>query len=162
MEELFLDEISLDETQGRITIDGIPDTPGVAAHVFDEIATAGIFVDMIVQSTGHDGLASLSFTVPKENIAESKQVAATVGERLSCGGITSSPRIAKLSVSGIGLRSHTGVAIRMFQALSANDINVEMINTSEVRVNVVIDGDQGNAGLASLEAAFATSLDKNA
>jgi aspartate kinase len=162
MEELFLDDISLDETQGLITMGGIPDTPGVAAKVFDQVAAAGIFVDMIVQSTGHDGLANLSFTVPKENVAASVKVTTAVGEQLSCASVSSSANIAKLSVSGIGLRSHTGVAIRMFKALSDKGINVEMINTSEVRVNVVIDGQRGHEGLVCLEAAFADALDKTA
>jgi aspartate kinase len=160
MEELFLDDISLDSTQGRVTIDGIPDTPGVAAAVFEEIARVGIFVDMIVQSTGHDGLANLSFTVPEAKLAESAKVASVIGEKLKCGNVSSSSNIAKLSVSGIGLRSHTGVAIRMFGALAEQGINVAMINTSEVRVNVVVDGDHGPQALACLEAAFADTLDK--
>ena len=160
MEELFLDDIQLDESQGRVTLGGIPDTPGVAARVFRRIAEAGIFVDMIVQGKGHDGLASLSFTVPSDKVEQSRRLATDVGEQLSCGGVTSDAHIAKLSVSGIGLRSHTGVAIRTFQALAERNINVAMISTSEVRVNVVIDAKLGHQGLNCLEAAFAAALDK--
>ena len=142
--------------QGRITISGVPDSPGVAAKVFEEVAAAGIFVDMIVQSyTGRPDGARLSFTVPQNKLDESVAVANRLAASFNCGGVSSSPSIAKLSVSGVGLRSHTGVAIRMFRALANADINVQMINTSEVRVNVVVDGSHGEQALANLQAAFA-------
>jgi aspartate kinase len=159
MEELVIDDIALDESQARVTISGVPDAPGVAAKVFDEVAAAGIFVDMIVQSfNGHADQASLSFTVPKEKFDESVQVADRLAAAFNCQGVTSSPDIAKLSVSGVGLRSHTGVAIRSFKALAGSGINVEMINTSEVRVNVVVDGKQAKQALAQLKDAFADVL----
>lgn len=159
MEELVLDDISLDETQGRVTISGVPDIPGVAAKVFHQIAEAGIFVDMIVQSRDrHEEHASLSFTVPREKVDESMAVAQRLSEQFSCTGVTSCPNIAKLSVSGVGLRSHTSVAIRMFRALADVGVNVAMINTSEVRVNVVVNGEEGEQGLESLKAAFGDVL----
>jgi aspartate kinase len=159
MEELTIDGISLDEGQARISISGVPDTPGVAAKVFDEVAAAGIFVDMIVQSyNGHDGQASLSFTVPNAKLTESVEVAGRLAKTFNCEGVTSSPDIAKLSVSGVGLRSHTGVAIRTFNALAKAGINVEMINTSEVRVNVVVDGKRAKEALTQLQQAFADVL----
>lgn len=159
MEELTIDGISLDEGQARISISGVPDTPGVAAKVFDEVAAAGIFVDMIVQSyNGHDGQASLSFTVPNAKLTESVAVANRLAAMFKCEGVTSSPDIAKLSVSGVGLRSHTGVAIRTFNALAKAGINVEMINTSEVRVNVVVDGNRAKEALTRLQEVFADVL----
>jgi aspartate kinase len=158
MEELIIDDVSLDQTQARVTIRGVPDTPGIAARVFDEIASARIFVDMIVQSHGRAGLANLSFTVPREKLKQSVAIAQQLAQQLECGAVTSSPLVAKLSVSGIGLRSHTGVAIRMFRSLSQAGINVDMISTSEVRVNVVIDGTHGHEGLAALQEAFQDAL----
>ncbi len=159
MEELTIEDITLDEGQARISISGVPDTPGVAAKVFDEVAAAGIFVDMIVQSyNGHDGQASLSFTVPNAKLAESVEVANRLAVTFNCEGVTSSPDIAKLSVSGVGLRSHTGVAIRTFNALAKAGINVEMINTSEVRVNVVVDGNRAKEALTRLQEVFADVL----
>ena len=155
MEDLTIDDVSLDDSQARVTITGVPDTPGVAAQVFEEVAQGGVFVDMIVQSYGRKGHANLSFTVPQADLSKSVQLVENLAQRLGCAGITSSPRVAKLSVSGIGMRSHTGVAIRMFQSLSAAGINVDMINTSEVRVNVVVDGSHGDKALKALEAAFA-------
>lgn len=157
MEELFIDGIELDDSQGRITLHGIQDKPGVAASVFSEIGKAGIVVDMIVQSHLQSGRGAISFTVPKRDV--DKAVATLAGlSSEAIQEISSSPQVAKLSVSGIGLRSHTGVAIRMFQALSAANINVKMINTSEVRVNVVVDGGNAEAALRCLNAAFADAL----
>jgi aspartate kinase len=158
MEELMIDDIVLDKSQARVTITGVPDAPGIAAAVFNDVAAAGIFVDMIVHSYGHDHVADLGFTVPKDKLQEAVAVAKKLAERLKCKGVTSSPDVAKLSVSGVGLRSHTGVAIRMFRSLSEAGINVGMINTSEVRVNVVVDGAHADQGLKCLQAAFADVL----
>jgi aspartate kinase len=159
MEDLTIEDITLDATQARVTILEVPDSPGVAAKVFEQIAAAGIFVDMIVQSyAGQENPVSLSFTVPQKKLEAALAVAQQLASELHAAGVTSSPRVAKLCVSGVGLRTHTGVAIRMFRALAEVGINVEMINTSEVRVNVVVDGAQGEVGLKSLQAAFADVL----
>jgi len=153
MEELLIDGMDLDDSQGRITVHGLQDQPGVAAEIFGEIGKSGIVVDMIVQSHLESGAGAISFTVPQPDVAAAvdklKGVASAASKE-----ITSSPPIAKLSVSGIGLRSHTGVAIRMFKALSSAGINLKMISTSEVRVNVVVDGKQGGAALTCLQEAF--------
>jgi len=155
MEELFISDLSLDQTQALVTIVGVPNQPGVAAHVFQSIADAGIFVDMIVQShKGYMGRISLSFTVPAEQLQQALQVAQDLAAEYNCHAVTHRPQVAILSVSGIGLRSHTDVAIRMFRALAAASINVDMISTSEVRVNVVVDGPAGPRGLHELQRAF--------
>lgn len=159
MEELTIDDVSLDASQARVTIAGVPDQPGIAAGVFDQIAAAGVFVDMIVQSIGDEnGRASLSFSVPKTQLDQAVVAAKKIATGLSCDSVQFSPDVAKLSVSGVGLRSHTGVAIRMFKALSDSGINVDMINTSEVRVNVVVEGKSGERGLKALQTAFADAL----
>ena len=159
MEDLTIDEVSLDNTQARVTISGVPDKPGIAAKVFEDVAAAGVFVDMIVQShPSAGGSATLSFTVPQNQLTRSVEAAKRIAHSLGCKQVTSSPIIAKLSVSGVGLRTHTGVAIRMFKALANAGINLEMINTSEVRVNVVVEGVSGEKGLAQLQAAFADVL----
>jgi aspartate kinase len=159
MEELVLNDISLDEHQALVTIVGVPDRPGVAAKVFEEVAAAGIFVDMIVQSyKGYQGQTSLSFTVPRENLTEALRVAKQLSAAFDCQHVAHGPSVAKLSVSGIGLRSHTSVAIRMFRSLAEAGINIEMISTSEVLVNVVVDGQQGQQGLAKLQQAFSDVL----
>jgi aspartate kinase len=158
MEDLTIDDITLDDSQARVTISDVPDTPGLAAGVFERVAAGGIFVDMIVQSFGLDGRANVSFTVPRDELHKAVDVSRDLAQSLSCGPVSSSPRVAKLSVSGIGMRSHTGVAIRMFRALAEAGINVEMINTSEVRVNVVVDGEKGQVGLRCLQTALADAL----
>ncbi len=159
MEELTIDGVDLDSTQARVTISGVPDKPGIAAKVFEDVAAAGVFVDMIVQShPAAAGAAILSFTVPQNQLTKSVEAARKIAQSLGCQAVSSSPIIAKLSVSGVGLRTHVGVAIRMFKALAEAGINVEMINTSEVRVNVVVDGAAGERGLQQLQAAFADVL----
>jgi aspartate kinase len=158
MEDLMIHGVSLDESQARVTINDVPNIPGVAAQIFDQVAAAGVFVDMIVQSYGDSDHADLGLTVPKEDLEKATDVLSQLSAHLGCGAVTHSPDIAKLSVSGIGLRSHTGVAIRMFKALSEADINVQMINTSEVRVNVVVDGSQGAEALQRLEQVFSDAI----
>jgi aspartate kinase len=156
MEELVIDEISLDTNQSRITLEGVPDRPGVAAQVFERVAKAGIVVDMIIQShLGGDGLANISFTVPYQDLQACQELCAEIADELPCQQVSSSPKAAKLSVSGIGLRSHTGVAHRMFRALGAGGINVELTNTSEARVNVIVAADDGEQALALVKGAFA-------
>ena len=143
--------------QARVTLSGVPDTPGLAEKVFKHVADAGVFVDMIVQSCdGYQGETSISFTVPESQMDHCMKVL----EAMDCKfrKISGSMDIAKLSVSGIGLRSHTSVAIAMFKSLADSGINVLMINTSELRVNVVIDGRHGDVGLACLQKTFAASL----
>jgi len=155
MEDLTIDDIRLDQTQARVTIARLPDKPGIAAEIFEAVAAENLLVDMIVQGAGRDGLANLSFTVPRDVIGKAVAVAKEAGESLGCGPVSSDPTIAILSVFGVGIRTHVGVGSRMFKALSEAGINVEMINTSEVRVNVVVDAEQGEAGLQALRTAFA-------
>jgi aspartate kinase len=138
-----------------VTIVGVPDRPGVAAQLFEQVGGQGIFVDMIVQGYGPGAAANMSFSVPQQSLDRAVELVSDLARPLGCRAVTHSPKIAKLSVSGIGLRSHTGVAIRMFKALAEAGINVEMINTSEVRVNVVVDGRHGQRALAALHQAFA-------
>jgi aspartate kinase len=155
MEELTIDDISLDESQARLTVSGVADRPGIAAAIFEAVADGGIFVDMIVQSYGREGKAKISFTVPQAQYQQCFDLLEALAGRLNCGPISGSRQVAKLSVSGIGLRSHTQVAIRTFACLAAAGINVDLINTSEVRVNVVVDGRHGPKALECLQAAFA-------
>jgi aspartate kinase len=155
MEQLFIEDITLDDSQARVTVVDLPDMPGLAAQVFDEIAEAGIFVDMIVQSVGRASHANISFTVSQKDLPKAVRVAKELSDLLGCPEPTSCPKVAKLSAFGVGMKSHTNVATRLFQALSSEGINVDMISTSEVRVNVVIDGQHGQKALAALKKEFA-------
>lgn len=159
MEQLSLNDIALSDDQAQVSLLGVPDTPGLAAKVFEAVADAGIFVDMIVQSyDGYQGETSISFTMPRTQFDAAKKVAHSLQEQYDVRKVQTSDKIAKLSVSGIGLRSHTSVAIGMFEQLAASNINVEMINTSELRVNVVIQSQSGEAALNCLKGRFSENL----
>ncbi len=151
MEDLVIAGVELDESQARVALFHVPDRPGRAAGVFRAIAEAGVFVDMIVQNVGSHGNSLLSFTVPRT--AADRAV-----EAVRSAGITAvsvEPALAKLSVIGVGMRTHTGVATRMFAALAERGININLINTSEVRINVGTDIARGQEGLECLKRAFA-------
>lgn len=154
MEGLTIDDISLDDKQSRITLAMIPNKAGLAATVFERLAEEEIFVDMIVQSFSDPKATDISFTVPRVQFEKAVEVSKQVSIDLQCSDIDAKREIAKLSVQGIGLRSHTGVATAMFDMLAEERINLEMISTSEVRVNVVVDGEAGESALAHLKKGF--------
>jgi aspartate kinase len=151
MEDLVIAGVELDETQARVALFHLPDRPGYAARVFRAIAEAGVFVDMIVQNVGTAGDSLLSFTVPRDAAGRAAEAVKTVG----AVDVSLEPALAKLSVVGVGMRTHTGVATRMFAALAECGININLINTSEVRINVCTDIARGREGLESLRRAFA-------
>jgi aspartate kinase len=155
MEDLVISDVALDDSQARVTLLNLPDKPGQAAMVFRTIAEAGINVDMIVQDisqqVGKSGQTRLSFSIPSASLQDAVKALTDV---LGVNSVAVDPQIAKLSVMGVGIRSHTGVATRMFAALAAADINIAMINTSEVRINVATDFSQGPQGFNSLRSAF--------
>ncbi|MEX2359393.1 MAG: ACT domain-containing protein, partial [Pirellulaceae bacterium] len=155
MEDLTIDSITLDSDQGILSLRQIPDEPGIAARALEAVAADGIVVDMIVQNISREGYANLSFTFPQEDYSKAVTTAERIGEALKAGQVLGKSKTAKLSVSGIGLRSHTGVGIRMFKALSDAGINIDLINTSEVQVNVIIDEEKGPVALAALKEVFA-------
>ena len=157
MEDLAIESVSLDETQAQMTLFDVPDQPGVSARIFEAVASEGILVDTIVQSIGRDGLADISFTIPRTSVEKARQVLKNLSKELG-GEEKDEPKVAILTVKGVGIRSHTGVGLRMFKALAEAGINVEMVSTSEVRVNVVIDATKAAVGLAALKTAFADVL----
>ncbi len=158
MESLTIDDVTLDDTQSRFTLRGVPDRPGVAAEIFERVAAAGIFVDMIVQSYAVDQTADISFTTPVSQFEACSEIVDQIASGFPGMTPACSRNIAKLTVSGVGLRSHTGVAIEMFAALSEAGIGVEMVSTSEVRVNVVVDGESGQRGLEALKQRLAYAM----
>ena len=126
----------------------------MAARVFQQLADSAINVDMIVQNISLDGVTHLSFTVPRDQIDHALQIAGEAANQVQARGLRAETEIAKLSVLGIGMRSHTDVASRMFAALAKNDINVELINTSEVRVSVLVQRNNANRALQALRSTF--------
>ncbi len=159
LEALTLTGISVTENQARITIYGVPDHFGIAAEMFETIGDAGIFIDMIVQGNDGEGnVTSISFTVDAAGIEQAVAVARSICEKYTAGDVQSCGQIAKVTVSGIGLRSHTHVATRLFDQLAASEINVEMINTSELQVNAVIQSQHLATATHRLREAFSDAL----
>jgi aspartate kinase len=155
MEDILVSDVLLSTDQGRITIFGLPDRPGNCSNIFQAVAAAGIVVDMIVQNLAGPGRAQLSFSVPQTDLERARQVTGKVAKAMDPAvQVVADPDIARLVVLGVGMRTHTGVARRMFGALAARGINISMINTSEVRLTVVVDGKRGQAALAALKEAF--------
>ncbi|MEZ6062538.1 MAG: aspartate kinase [Planctomycetaceae bacterium] len=159
MEDIVVSDIYADTDQARITINQLPDDPGVAADVFSAVADGGVLVDMIVQNVAMNGVANISFTVPCEDVDRTILLLREVLERWPTTVVSCDRRIGKLSVVGIGLRSHTAVGARLFRTLADESINVQMINTSEIKVSVVIDPASVDAALAALRREFGFSQD---
>ncbi|QDT06745.1 Aspartokinase [Rubripirellula lacrimiformis] len=159
LEALTLTGITLTKDQARVTLHGVPDRPGIAADVFEMIGEAKIFVDMIVQGyDGEDGSTSVSLTVEKKDLKRAMEVAESIRAKHGLRDIQGADNIAKVTVSGIGLRSHTHVATLLFDRLATDQINVEMINTSELQVNAVIDAAKAVEATEGLRKTFAESL----
>ena len=153
MEDLAIEDCQLDSSQALVTFTDLPDTPGVAADVFEEVGRAGLNVDMIVQSHPRNGRAEISFTVPAESrdkaIEVARKIAASRGAH-----VADVPHVAKLSITGVGIRSHAGVADRLFKPLADEGINIDLVSTSEVRLNVVVAAEHGQKSLTVLRRAF--------
>jgi aspartate kinase len=156
MEEIVVSDVLLNTDQGRITIFDLLDEPGICLKVFQAIAASGIVVDMIVQNIKRKGRAELSFSVPRGDLGRALAATESAVHGIDpATRVAADANIAKLFVLGVGMRTHTGVARRMFGALARRGINISMINTSEVRVSVVVDGRRGEEALACLKEAFA-------
>ena len=161
MEEIVVSDILLNVDQGRISIADLPSKPRHCSHIFQAIADGGIVVDMIVQNLSRQGNAQLSFSVPSNDLEKAHHLTQKVVSEIDGSAkVTADPDIATVYVLGVGMRTHTGVARKMFGALADRDINISMINTSEVRVSVVVDRDRANEALACLREAFDVSAVK--
>jgi aspartate kinase len=155
MEDIVVSDVLLNDDQGRITIFDLPDRPGICSRVFQAVASGGIIVDMIVLNVARPGRDELSFSVPRGDLGRALALTQEVVSRIDGGTRAAADAdIAKLFVLGVGMRTHTGVARRMFGALAERGINIAMINTSEVRVSAVVDRARGAEALAALKQAF--------
>jgi aspartate kinase len=157
MEDVVVRGVSLDKNQAKITLFGVPDQPGRAAGIFRALADAAINVDMIVQNASHDGtsrVTDLSFTVDKPDLLKASKVIDQLKPVIGFKESVSNEGIGKLSVVGVGMRSHSGVAAKMFDVLAHEQVNIDMISTSEIKVSVVIDLAKGEQALRALHQAF--------
>jgi aspartate kinase len=158
MEKVVVRGVAVDKDQAKIIISNIPDKPGSAAKVFRALADASIIVDMIVQNMGRGGIANLTFTVPLTDIAKVQNTLQPVLAALGGGEVAIHENIAKLSVVGVGMKTHSGVAATLFQALADAGINIELISTSEIKISVVIDKAKADEAARVAHAGF--ELDK--
>ncbi len=139
MEDVLVSGVAADQNEAKITVQRVPDRPGLAARIFGSIARAHIVVDMIIQNASEEGYTDISFTVPHGDMQKALDLMHEISSEIGAGGVTGDPSIAKISVVGLGMRSHAGVAARMFEVLAEEGINIQMISTSEIKVSIVID-----------------------
>lgn len=157
MEGVVVRGVSLDKNQAKLTLVAVPDQPGVAARIFKAIGDAAINVDMIVQNISHGSgtpATDLSFTVDKPDLLKAKQVLENLKPTIGYQAIITNENIGKLSIVGVGMKSHSGVAGKMFEVLARERVNIDMISTSEIKISVVIDLAKGESAMKALHAAF--------
>jgi len=154
MERVVVAGITYRTDEGKITIKKVPDNPGVAAKIFGPLAQENIVVDMIVQNVSEEGFTDLTFTVPKADVERTVRSVEKVARDLGAKGVTSDSQIAKVSIIGVGMRSHSGVASKMFSALASEGINIQMISTSEIKISCVIDAKYKELAVRVLHKAF--------
>ena len=154
MEQPVVSGIAYSRDEAKLTLLGVPDVPGIASRILGPIAGAGIEVDMIVQNVGADGSTDFTFTVKREDYDRARELLDAVNSDLDARDVEGDSRIVKVSVVGVGMRSHAGVATRMFDALAAENINIRMISTSEIKISVVVDERYLELAVRAIHAAF--------
>src|SRR5262252_7608253 len=159
MEGIVVRGVSLDKNQAKVTLVGVPDRPGVAARIFKAIGDANINVDMIVQNIGHGspdrvGATDLSFTVDKPELLKAQKVIDGLKQEIGFQKVIATDNIGKLSIVGVGMKSHAGVAGKLFDTLAREGINIDMISTSEIKVSVVVDLAKGEQAMKAVHEAF--------
>jgi len=157
MEDVVIRGVSLDKNQAKVTLVGVPDNPGVASRIFQKLADSAINVDMIVQNISHGSktpATDLSFTIDKPDVAKAQGVIDGMRADIGFGETLADEKIGKLSIVGVGMRSHSGVAAKMFDVLANTGVNIQMISTSEIKISVVIDLDQAEEATQAVHDAF--------
>ncbi|MBM4119976.1 MAG: aspartate kinase [Nitrospira sp.] len=154
MERVSVSGVTGDRNQAKVTIVGVPDSPGIAARIFGPIAAANIIVDMIIQNVGQGSLTDMSFTIPRADLPKATPLVQRIAKDIEAKSVAVNESIAKVSLVGVGMRTHSGVAAKMFEVLSKEGINIMMISTSEIKISCVIDEKQVQPALKALHKAF--------
>ena len=154
MEKVLVSGITYNRNEARISIYGVPDKPGIAAQIFGPVGEKGIVVDMIIQTARPDGKADLTFTVPRTDYKEALEIINGVAQKLRAEKVEGDDHIAKVSIVGAGMRTHPGVATKMFETLAKHGINIMMISTSEIKISCVIDEKYTELAVRALHEAF--------
>ena len=154
MEEPIISGVVHDASDAKITVLGVPDQPGVSAALFEPLANANVNVDMIVQNTSTAGTTDISFTLPKTDVAIAQPIVERIAKQVGATGVTQDTNIAKISLVGAGMKSSPGIAAKMFRVLADNNVNIEMISTSTIRISVVVAAPMLEKAVRSLHTAF--------
>ncbi|OIO67994.1 MAG: aspartate kinase [Zetaproteobacteria bacterium CG12_big_fil_rev_8_21_14_0_65_55_1124] len=154
MERAAITGVAYNRDEAKITIKGIPDHPGIASALFGPIAEAGLNVDVIVQNVSEDGTTDITFTVPRGDFRKAMKIVQGVSKDMQARDVKGDDHVAKVSIIGVGMRSHSGVARKMFETLAEKAINIQMITTSEIKITVVIEEQHVDAAVKSLHTAF--------
>jgi len=154
MERLVVSGITCNRDEAKIRVRGVKDQPGIASIIFAPLADAGIVVDMIIQNMGSDAATDMTFTVPRGDYSQALEIARRACEGVGAEGVEGDDQVAKVSIVGLGMKDHAGVASRMFSVLATEGINIQMISTSEIKVSVVIDEKYGELAVRALHAEF--------
>ena len=163
MEEVVISGVTSDKDQAKVSLIGLPDTPGVAAEIFQALADASINIDMIIQNASQDGTADLSFTTAEKDLDKTIEIVSEIKEKTGFNNVNKDCNIAKVSVIGIGMKSHVGIASKAFRALADAEINIQMISTSEIKISCVIQEDQTENAVQIIHDAFELGqIDSNA
>jgi aspartate kinase len=154
METVLVSGITYNKDEAKISVMRVPDKPGIAAQLFSPLSHANISVDMIIQNVSHEGYTDLTFTVPKGDFKKALKIVQETAKEIGAGGVSSDEHISKVSIVGVGMRSHSGIASKMFQTLSQEGINIQMISTSEIKVSCVVDAKYTELAVRVLHDAF--------
>lgn len=154
MEQVVVSGITYDKNQAKITIPAVPDKPGIASRIFSAIADYNIIVDTIIQNISHDGLTDISFTVPRDDAKKAGELVSKITKEIGAKEVQIKEDVANVSIIGVGMRSHSGVAAKMFSSLAQEGINILMISTSEIKISCVIDARYAELAVRTLHDAF--------
>jgi aspartate kinase len=161
MEDPIISAVTHDATESKVTVLAVPDRPGISATLFEQLAEANINIDMIVQNTSHLGKTDISFTVPKADMSVAEEIVARVAKDIGAEGVEHQLDIAKVSVVGAGMKTSPGVAAKMFRVLADNDVNIEMISTSTIRISCVVSAGDMERAVRLLHTAFGLDSGQN-
>ena len=154
MEAPIISGIAFTRDEAKVTVTGVPDIPGIAFQVLGPVSDAGIEVDVIVQNISSDGTTDFTFTVKRNDSEQAKDIVEAIAKKINAKSVKVDDKIAKVSLVGVGMRSHAGIASQMFKTLADESINIEVITTSEIKISVVIDEKYLELAVRSLHAAF--------
>ncbi len=160
MENVLISGVTYDRDQAKITLTRVPDQPGIAANLFSPLADKGIIVDMIVQNVSKDGFTDMTFTVPKNDFLKSIEITKTIADSLGAEGVISDDKICKVSLVGVGMKTHSGIASKMFNSLANQGINIMMISTSEIKISCVLEEKHTELAVKTLHDTFNLGEDK--